>query len=114
VKPQNADPTVHLLMALANPVRLDIVRQLALGEDVCACDFDVHPKVAQPTVSHHLRVLREARVVRSERRGTFVHYMLEPTVVDRLAMLIRSLRPPALAPSDRGPGQRLPLATERS
>jgi ArsR family transcriptional regulator len=105
---RNADPTVRLLAALADPVRLDIVRQLSLGEEVCACDFDVHPKVAQSTVSHHLRVLREAGVIRSERHGTFIHYSLETAAIERLATLVRSLKPPALDASTPGAGRRLP------
>ena len=109
------DPTVRLLVALADPIRLDIVRQLPLGEDVCACDFDVHPKVSQPTVSHHLRVLREAGVVQAERRGTYIHYSLARAAVDRLAAFVRSLHPPALDVGRPGAGQRLPLArTDRS
>jgi DNA-binding transcriptional ArsR family regulator len=104
---RNTDPSVRLMAALADPVRLDIVRQLSLGEDVCACDFDVHPKLTQPTVSHDLRVLRAAGVVRVEHRGTFVHYSLEPAAVERLAALVRGLRPPALKVSTPGSGQRL-------
>ena len=103
------DPTVRLLAALADPVRLDIVRQLSMGEDVCACDFDVHPRVAQPTVSHHLRVLRDAGVVRSEREGTFVHYSLDPSAFEPLATLVRSLLPPALEVMRVAPGRRLPV-----
>jgi DNA-binding transcriptional ArsR family regulator len=56
-----ADPDVQLLQAMADPVRLSIVRQLAAGDDaVCACDFTECCTVSQPTVSHHLKVLREA------------------------------------------------------
>jgi len=111
---RSPDLTVRMLAALADPVRLDIVRQLSLGEDVCACDFDVHPKVAQPTVSHHLRVLREAGVVRSERRGIYIHYTLEPAAVDRLEALVRSLRPPVPVPATTGAGTRLALARPTS
>ena len=87
------DPTLRILAAIADPVRFDIVQQLSGGDDVCACDFDVHPRVTQPTVSHHLRVLREAGVLRSQRRGTDAHYSLDPAAVDRLAVLVSGLRP---------------------
>ena len=67
---------------------------------MCACDFDVctcHAeaggRVTQPTVSHHLRVLREAGVVRVEREGTHSHYSLEPAAVARLAAFVRTLLP---------------------
>ncbi len=89
------DPTVRVLAALADPIRLDMVRQLSHGEDVRACDFDVCRKIAQPTVSHHLRILREAGIVRAERRGTYVHFALQPTAAERLTALVRGLRPPS-------------------
>jgi ArsR family transcriptional regulator len=62
------DPDIRLLAALADPTRLAIVRQLAAEAETCACDFTSCCDVGQPTVSHHLRVLREAGVVTSERR----------------------------------------------
>ena len=70
-----ADPEVQLLQAMADPVRLSIVRQLAAGDDaVCACDFTECCTVSQPTVSHHLKVLRDAGVVTTRRQGT-VHLL---------------------------------------
>ena len=71
------DPDALLLQGAADPTRLAILRQLAGGEGVCACDFRACCDVAQPTVSHHLKVLRESGWVRSERRGTFVTYWRE-------------------------------------
>lgn len=92
------DPDVRLLAALADPTRLAIVRQLAASDDVCACDFTSCCDVGQPTVSHHLRVLREAGVVTSERRGTWIFYRLAPDVAGRLAALARDLVPGGLIP----------------
>ena len=59
---------VKILQALAEPTRLAIVQQLAQDGEICACDFTDCCGVSQPTVSHHLKVLREAGVVSSERR----------------------------------------------
>ena len=73
---RSTDPDVMLLSALADPVRLSIVRQLADSADVCACDFTECCTVSQPTISHHLKVLREAGVVISERQGTNIMYSL--------------------------------------
>ena len=70
------DPDVILLQAAADPTRLSILRQLASGEPVCACDFTACCDVAQPTVSHHLKVLREAGWVTTERRGTWFSRLL--------------------------------------
>lgn len=90
---RSTDPDVALFQALADPTRLGIVRQLATENEVCACDFTACCDVAQPTVSHHLRVLREAGVVSGERRGSWVFYKLTPSAVDRLHSLVGSLRP---------------------
>lgn len=88
----NADPDVNLLQAMADPVRLSIVRQLAsCGDAVCACDFTECCTVSQPTVSHHLKVLREAGVVTTERQGTYIYYELAPHFARRWADLSASL-----------------------
>lgn len=89
------DPDVRLLAALADPVRLDILRQLAGSAEVCACDF-TDCGVSQPTVSHHLKVLREAGVVTSERRGSWVWYRIAPDVLERLSTIARSIVPGGL------------------
>jgi ArsR family transcriptional regulator len=90
------DPDVRLLAALADPTRLAIVRQLAAEVETCACDFTDCCDVGQPTVSHHLRVLREAGVVTSERRGQWIFYRLAPETADRLGAIARGLVPGGL------------------
>jgi len=86
------DPDIQLLQAMADPVRLSIVRQLAGSDDaVCACDFTECCTVSQPTVSHHLKVLREAGVVNTRREGTFIYYRLSPDFARRWASLSASL-----------------------
>src|SRR6266508_862421 len=99
VAPRNLDPEVRLLQALADPTRLAIVRQLAGSSETCACDFTECCGVRQPTVSHHLRVLREAGVIVGERRGTWVWYRLEPTAAERVATIARDLIPGGLIPA---------------
>jgi DNA-binding transcriptional ArsR family regulator len=87
-----ADPDVQLLQAMADPVRLSIVRQLASCADaVCACDFTECCTVSQPTVSHHLKVLRQAGVVTTERKGTYIYYELAPDFARRWADLSAGL-----------------------
>jgi ArsR family transcriptional regulator, arsenate/arsenite/antimonite-responsive transcriptional repressor len=90
-KTMHTDPDVRLFQALADPTRLAIVRELAGAPEVCACDFTGCCDVQQPTVSHHLRVLREAGVIESERRGTWIYYRLVPAVADRLRALASEL-----------------------
>lgn len=89
---KNTDPDVELLQAIADPVRLSIVRLLASAPgSVCACDFTDCCTVTQPTVSHHLKVLREAGVVTTERRGTYIYYDLAPDFARRWARIGASL-----------------------
>lgn len=84
---RHTDPDVLLLQAAADPTRLAILRQLSDAPEVCACDFTACCDVAQPTVSHHLKVLREAGWVDAERRGTWVWYSLRPSAVARFREL---------------------------
>ncbi|MBA2264326.1 MAG: helix-turn-helix transcriptional regulator [Chloroflexi bacterium] len=85
------DPDVALLSALADPVRLSFVRQLVESDGICACDFSECCTVSQPTISHHLKVLREAGVVVSERQGTNIVYSLAPDFSRRWAGIGASL-----------------------
>jgi ArsR family transcriptional regulator len=86
-KPTLIDPDVQLLQALGHPTRLSIVRELTGTSEVCACDFTSCCDVRQPTVSHHLRILKEAGVIESERRGTSIYYRLIPAAAERLRAL---------------------------
>jgi ArsR family transcriptional regulator, arsenate/arsenite/antimonite-responsive transcriptional repressor len=70
--------------ALADPTRVAIVNRLAAAECVCVCDFVAALGLSQPTVSHHLRVLREAGLVEASRRGTWAYYRLVPEAVGAL------------------------------
>jgi len=75
--------------ALADPSRVAIVNRLAGAEEVCVCDFIGTLGLAQPTVSHHLKVLREAGLVEvARKRGTWVYYRLVPEAVDQLAFAL--------------------------
>jgi ArsR family transcriptional regulator, arsenate/arsenite/antimonite-responsive transcriptional repressor len=81
------DPDIKLLQATADPTRLAILRQLSADGSVCACDFGDCCGVGQPTVSHHLKVLREAGWVTTERRGTWIWYAIRPEAVARFKEL---------------------------
>jgi ArsR family transcriptional regulator len=70
--------------ALSDPTRVAIVNRLAAAEEVCVCDFVASLDLAQPTISHHLKVLREAGLVESSRRGTWAYYRLVPESVAAL------------------------------
>lgn len=74
--------------ALSDPTRLAIVNSLANREEACVCEFQ-HLGLSQPTISHHLKLLREAGVVEvARRRGTWTYYRLVPGTVESLAFAL--------------------------
>src|SRR5579863_10239739 len=82
----------QLFKALGDSRRLAILATLARADDdVCVCDFTAGLPLEQPTVSHHLRLLREADLVRSQRKGTWVYYRLAPGVMGRLRRAVNAL-----------------------
>ena len=95
---RSLDPDVRLLAALADPTRLEILHELAGSAEVCACDFTACCDVSQPTVSHHLKVLREAGVVVSERRGNSIFYRISPDLIERMGTIAKALVPGGLVP----------------
>jgi ArsR family transcriptional regulator len=102
---RTTDPDVQLLQAAADPLRLRMLRQLAVAGSVCACDFVAEADVSQPTVSHHLRVLRESGWVTTERRGTWIWYSLDPAAAKRFGRLAGFVAPERPTVSNR----RLPV-----
>jgi ArsR family transcriptional regulator, arsenate/arsenite/antimonite-responsive transcriptional repressor len=64
--------------ALADPTRVAIVNHLSAADEVCVCNLVDSFELSQPTISHHLRILREAGLVESARRGTWAYYRLVP------------------------------------
>jgi ArsR family transcriptional regulator len=76
--------------ALADPIRLHLLSLIAStgGDGACVCDLVEPSGRSQPTVSHHLRILREAGLVTAEKRGRWAWYFVEP---DRLAALRTAL-----------------------
>jgi ArsR family transcriptional regulator, arsenate/arsenite/antimonite-responsive transcriptional repressor len=87
--PGEAEATAALFKALADPHRVRIINQLANSpEPVCACDFEAPLGLAQPTVSHHLRKLTDAGLLRREQRGKWAYYSLDPEAIRRLAAVV--------------------------
>ncbi len=78
--------------ALGDPTRVAIVNRLAGAEEVCVCVFVAELGLAQPTVSHHLRVLRDAGLVEARRRGTWAYYRLVPEAVAELGFALTGAR----------------------
>ena len=70
--------------ALADPTRVAIINSLSAAEEVCVCNLTEVFELSQPTISHHLKILREAGLVESSRRGTWAYYRLVPEAITAL------------------------------
>lgn len=83
-----------LFKALADPARLTIIATLARSVDeVCVCDFTSGIGLNQSTVSHHLKILKDAGLVNADRRGTWVYYSLRPDAPARLEQALEAVIP---------------------
>ncbi|MFF0448089.1 ArsR/SmtB family transcription factor [Streptomyces sp. NPDC004609] len=85
-----AQTLAKVFKALGDPVRLRLLSMIAsrAGGEVCVCDLTPAFDLSQPTVSHHLKLLKQAGLIDSERRGTWVYYRLLPQMTDRLAEIL--------------------------
>jgi ArsR family transcriptional regulator, arsenate/arsenite/antimonite-responsive transcriptional repressor len=88
----------QVFKALADPVRLRLVSLIGAhqGGEVCVCELTTAFDLTQPTISHHLKVLREAGIIDGERRGTWVYYWLVPAALERMAALLSTPAPAAV------------------
>ncbi|MGC4894495.1 ArsR/SmtB family transcription factor [Micromonospora sp. DT31] len=78
-----------MFKALGDPVRLRLMSMIASVPEMCVCDLTPAFDLSGPTISHHLKVLREAGLVDSERRGTWVWYRVRPDAFRRLGALLQ-------------------------
>ncbi|MEV6375245.1 ArsR/SmtB family transcription factor [Micromonospora musae] len=77
-----------MFKALGDPVRLRLMSMIASVPEMCVCDLTPAFDLSGPTISHHLKVLREAGLVDSERRGTWVWYRVRPEAFRQLGALL--------------------------
>jgi len=107
---QEAEDLSVLLKAIADPVRLRLLSLIACheGGEACVCDLTGAFDVTGPTISHHLKVLREAGLIGSQRRGTWVYYWIIPAMLARLSALLGPRRNAAQPVT--GPDRRLAVA----
>jgi ArsR family transcriptional regulator len=82
--PEAANDLAGRFRALSDPTRVAIVNRLSGADELCVCDLTAAFDLSQPTISHHLKILRDAGLVESSRRGTWVYYRLVPEAVDAL------------------------------
>ena len=82
----------RMFKALGDPVRLQLLSRVAshAGGEACVCDLSVGLDLSQPTISHHLKVLRETGLLECERRGTWVYYWVVPSALAQLSAVLGS------------------------
>lgn len=85
---EEAEALAERFRALADPTRVGIVNRLAGADEVCVCDLTAAFELSQPTISHHLRVLRDAGLVTARRRGTWAYYRLVPDAIEPLRIAL--------------------------
>jgi ArsR family transcriptional regulator len=90
LNPAQAISLAAVFKALSDPVRLRLLSLIAshAGGEACVCDLTPAFDVSEPTISHHLKVLREAGLVTSERRASWVHYRIVSQALTGLADLL--------------------------
>ena len=81
--PGRADVSVPLLVAVADPIRWTVLERLAT-QPSCVCNLQEHVPIAASLLSYHLKVLREAGLVTTRRRGRWIDYALAEDALDRL------------------------------
>lgn len=92
--PAMADRLAGVLKALGHPVRIQIMHILAkVGGRVCVCEIERQFDIKQPTISHHLRLLREAGLVDAEQRGLYMYYRVTPGLLGLLKGQLEGLLP---------------------
>ncbi len=93
-EPLTESEVTHLaetLSLLAHPIRLRILAILARhAGHVCVCDLEATLPVKQPTVSHHLRLLRDGGLIEGERRGQWIYYAIHREALDRVRAMIHT------------------------
>jgi ArsR family transcriptional regulator len=87
-----AGDLARMFKALGDPVRLQLLSRVAshAGGEACVCDLSVGLNLTQPTISHHLKVLRETGLLQCERRGTWVYYWVVPSALAQLSAVLGS------------------------
>ena len=88
--PEAAVELAGMLKALSDPMRLRLLSVIAShsGAEACVCDISTGIDLTQPTISHHLKVLRNAGLLHSQRRGSWVYYRVIPEALQKLSVVL--------------------------
>lgn len=89
---ERAEQLAPMFKALGDPIRLRLLSMIAAtGSECCVCDLTDAFDVTGPTISYHLKILRQAGLVDCERRGTWVYYWIRPEAAHGMARLLAGL-----------------------
>jgi ArsR family transcriptional regulator len=86
---ESAADLARIFKALGDPVRLRLLSLIASTDEICVCDLTDAFDVSGPTISHHLRVLREVGLVDVDRRATWAYYRIRPSAMAQLSALLQ-------------------------
>lgn len=95
-----AGDLARMFKALGDPVRLRLLSMVAshVGGEACVCNLTPAFDLSQPTISHHLKVLRDSGLLECERRGTWVFYRVVPALLAQLSAVLAASEFPFDAP----------------
>lgn len=84
-------PVARMFKALGDPARLRLLSLIAshAGGEACVCDISGTFDLTQPTISHHLKTLKSAGLLNSERRGSWVYYRVIPSALQQLSAILQ-------------------------
>ena len=98
---EQATELARVFKAMGDPVRLRLLSLIASheGGEACVCDLSEVFELTGPTISHHLKVLREAGLITGERRGTWVYYRVQPQALRLASQVLAPIPTPATTAS---------------
>ena len=107
ISDEAAETLAHLFKALADPTRVKLLSLIAAADEreACVCDLTAPVALAQPTVSHHLKILVDAGLLAREQRGKWAYFSIVPGMLDSLAGSLAGTTAPSArraGPDDRG------------
>ena len=90
ISAEDAELAARVFKALADPARVRLLSMIAAGDPdgACVCDLNEAVNLAQPTVSHHLKVMLDAGLLERERRASWAYYRLRPGVLQTIATIL--------------------------
>lgn len=93
LKDEEAERIALMFKAISHPIRLQMLDLIGQGDgELCGCDIECHFDLTQPTISHHLKVLRDAGLITSEGRGVWVHHRIHTDNLKQAQAILTTLR----------------------